>query len=286
MGRANKTFMKQKDLIIFIFLLTFPFVKVFSTGQIGDRLIYEGDTLVLFSNPLETHFYKFTSRPKLFGDKEGCITTACWRGYQAEWEIIENQLYLKAIYSCCYSEDGIKADLKSLAEVYYVNEKVKADWVTGYLIAPKGKLLYYVHDAYESLYETEIEFQFNKGQLIGTKTYDNSKSKQSVYSQNDEKLRQFIYSNIKWEDLPTLNDKEIKVFIQFSANENGIIDSVKVLKGYNTIFDNEAIRIVKAIPEWDVYYKHGNYKRITWNLPIVFSESNKNEYFKKRNENE
>lgn len=278
---ANKKYMKLKEIVIFLFLFTFPFTNTFATGQIGDRLIYKGDTLILLSNPLETLLDNFTTRPKLFGDKKGCITTACWRGYKAEWEVIENQLYLTAIYSCCYSEDGIKADLKSLAGIYHVNGKVKADWVTGNLIATKGKLLYYVHDAYESLYETEIEFQIEKGHVIGIKTYDNSKSKQSAYSQNEIKLRQFIYSNIKWNDLPSLKDNEIKIFIKFSANENGIIDSVKVMKGFNTIFDNEAIRIVKAIPEWDIYYKHGIYKRITWNLPIVFSEENKNEYYKK-----
>lgn len=81
--------------------------------------------------------------------------------------------------------------------------------------------------------------------------------------------------------LPANDDKEIKVFVQFSANENGIIDSVEVLRGYNAVVDAEAIRIVKAIPEWDVYYKHGKHKRIIWKLPIVFSEQNKKEYQKK-----
>ena len=280
MGKANKTLMKQKVIILFLFLLTFPFVNTFATGQIGDRLIYKGDTLILFSNPLETLLENFSSRPKLFGDKEVCIPTSCWRGYQAEWEIIENHLYLTGVFSCCYSEDGIKADLKTLAGDYYVNGKVKADWVTDYLIAPKGKLIYYVHDAYESLYETEIEFQINKGQLVGTKTYDNSKSKQSVYSQNDEKLKQFIYSNINWNALSIPAGKEIKIFVQFSANENGIIDSAIIVKGYDSQFEKEAIRIVKAIPEWDIYYRHGKHKRIVWTLPIVFSEMNIKQYQK------
>jgi hypothetical protein len=152
---------KLKEHILFLFFLTILSFNCFATGQIGDRLIYKGDTLILFSNPLETLLDIFSSRPKLFGDNEGCMTTACWRGYQAEWEIIENQLYLTGIYSCCYSYDGVKADLQALAGDYYAIGKVKADWVTDNLIVPKGKLLYYVHDAYESHYETEIEFQIN-----------------------------------------------------------------------------------------------------------------------------
>lgn len=273
--------MKHKNIVIFLFLLTFPSVTTLATAQVGDRLIYKGDTLILFSNPLETFLDNFPTRPKLFGEKEGCITTACWRGYQAQWEIIDNQLYLTAIYSCCYYEDSIKVDLKSLFETRYVDGKVKADWVTDNLIAPKGKMLYYVHDGYESLYETEIEFRIKAGLVVGTEIHDNSNSKQSVYSQNERLLHQFIYSNIKWDDLPTLNDDIIRVSVQFSANENGIIDSVKVVRGYNDIFDNEAIRVIKSIPEWDIYCRRGKYKRIIWIMPIIFSEKNKDEYYKK-----
>lgn len=268
--------MKQKGFLLFLFFLTIPFVKTFATGQIGDRLIFNGDTLILFSNPLEEYLSNKSQRT--LNDYELTWTsTACYRGYIATWEIVNDSLFLVSVQKGCQDENPQFFDLKK----EFGTSRVFVNWFTGNASAPKGKLLYYVHDAYESLYETEIEFQIYKGQVIGIKTYDNSKSKQSVYSQNNIKLRQFIYSNINWEILPTNIGKEIKVFIQFSANENGIIDSVKVLKGYNAIFDNEAIRIVKAIPEWDIYYKHGNYKRINWYLPIVFSEKNKNEYRKK-----
>lgn len=268
--------MKQKGFIFFLFFLTIPFVKTFATGQIGDKLIYHGDTLVLFTNPMEEYLSKKSQRT--INDYElNWTSTACYRGYIANWEIINDSLFLVSVQKGCQSENPQYFDLA----VEFGTSRVFANWYTGKAIAIKGELLYYIHDAYESLYETEIEFQIEKGQVIGIKTYDNSKSKQSVYSQNDIKLRQYIYSNINWEIIPMNSDKEIKVFIQFSANENGIIDSVKVIRGYNTIFDNEAIRIVKAIPEWDVYYKHGKHKRIIWNLPIVFSERNKNEYQKK-----
>ena len=73
--------MKHKNIVIFLFLLTFPSVTTLATAQVGDRLIYKGDTLILFSNPLETFLDNFPTRPKLFGEKEGCITTACGRGY-------------------------------------------------------------------------------------------------------------------------------------------------------------------------------------------------------------
>lgn len=272
--------MKRNELILFIFLLTLPLVKSFATGQIPDRLIYKGDTLSIFANPLEQLYDNDSLRPKFFDDKEGCMSTACWRGYEAEWIIINDQLYLTGIFSCCFYEDGIKADLNKLFGNKYIDGKVKADWFTANIIAPQGKELYYVHMGYGSLYEKELELQFKKGQLVGTKTYDNSKSRQSIYSQNEEKLREYIYSNINWNNLPNLDDKVIKVYVQFSANENGVVDSVKVMKGYDSNFDQEAIRVVKSIPEWDVFYRHEKLERRSWNLPIIFSNDNRKKYNK------
>ena len=273
-----------RNVFILTFLLTVSLFKTFATSQIPDRLIYHGDTLSIFANPLEQLFDNDSIRPNFFGKKEVCESTACWRGYEAEWIIIDDSLYLTGIYSCCYYEDSIKADLKELFGAKFINGKVKADWFTGDVIAPQGKLLYYVHMGYESLYETEIEFQFIKGKLIGTKTYDNSKSRESEFSKNPEKLKEVIYSNINWSILPKLNQKVVKVFVQFSANENGIIDSVKVMRGYNRIFDKEAVRVVKTIPVWDIYYRHGVHQRVCWTLPVAFSDENREKYSNRRDE--
>jgi len=273
-----------RNVFILTFLLTVSLFKTFATSQIPDRLIYHGDTLSIFANPLEQLFDNDSIRPRFFGKNEGCESTACWRGYVAEWIIIDNSLYLTGIYSCCYYEDSIKADLKELFGDKFVNGKVKADWVTADIISPRGKLLYYVHMGYESLYETELEFHFINGKLVETKTYDNSLSCESEYSQNSKKLREFIYSNLNWSCLPKLQEKVVKVFVQFSANEKGIIDSVKVMRGYNSIFDNEAVRVVKTIPVWDIYYRHGKLQRVNWTLPVVFSEENRKNYYDKNEE--
>jgi len=276
--------MKGLNYILISFLLLIPQIRIFATSQIPDMLIYNGDTLAIFANPLEQLFENDSIRPNFFGDKEGCMSTACWRGYEAEWVIFENELYLSGIYSCCYYEDSIKANLNMLFGDKCVDGKVKAVWFTGKIIAPKGELLYYIHMGYESLYEKELELDFSNGKLIGTKTYDNSKTRQSEFSQNPEKLKKFVYANIKWESLPKIDNKTIKVFLQFSANENGIIDSVKVIRGYDSIFDNEAIRVMKTIPDWDIYYRHGELQRMSWAISVVFNEENKKEYWKENND--
>ncbi len=266
----------MKKYILTILILTVSVGRILATAQVADILIYNNDTLSILDNPLEQLSDIYSLRLKLFGNKTGCITTACERKYIAEWTIIDNQLYLTGIYSCCYFEDKIKSDLKQLFGKKFINGKVKADWVTANISSPQGKLLYYVHSGYESLYEKEVVFEIVDGQLKTTTSYDNSKSKISIYSQ-EANLLKFIYTNIQWDSLPK-HEEPIRVIVKFSANEQGIVDSVKVMKGFDRTFDNEAIRVVKSIPEWDVFYRRGQLERRVMYLPIVFSKRNRQAY--------
>ncbi|MET7259637.1 energy transducer TonB [Dyadobacter fermentans] len=254
--------------------------NAFATAQNPDRLIYKGDTLFIFANPLEELYKNDSIRPKFFAGQAGCITTACWRGYVADWKIENDQLYLTGISSCCFRDDGVRANLKSLFGDKVIDGVVKVDWFSGNIIAPQGKMLHYVHLGYESIYERELEFHFEGGRLSTTKTYDNSKTRESIYSKSPGKLQELIYSSISWDKLADTGEEEIRVFVSFSANENGVVDSVKVLRGQNPDYNLEAIRVVKLIPEWDVFYRHGKHQRTSWMVPVIFSSSNRKKYSK------
>lgn len=232
----------------------------------------------MFANPLEQLYRNGLSRPDFFNGRGACLTTGCWRGYQATWIIEDEHLYLKEIASCCFYEDGIKADLKELFGSKYADGKVKADWFTDTVIAPQGKVLYYVHMGYNSIYEKELELKFQKGRLSGTVMYDNTKSRPSVYNGNEKKLEEFIYSNIDWSKLPETGKKAIRVVAYFSANENGVVDRVEIMPGSPRKYDRETIRVIKSIPDWDIVYERGQFHRRRRGFRIVFSEANKSKY--------
>ncbi len=83
------------------FLVFFLIARIcLATGQVPDLIIYEGDTLALYCNPLED-YYNDSTRPRP-GDfmVSGC-GTACWRGYQAVWEVRDGRLFLTGIQDCC-----------------------------------------------------------------------------------------------------------------------------------------------------------------------------------------
>ncbi|GHV27066.1 hypothetical protein FACS1894176_08570 [Bacteroidia bacterium] len=264
----------KKQLLILLFSLGF-ISNAFATAQEPHILIYKGERLALLGNPLFALYGN--SKPDFlkkftFGD------TGCWDGYIAYWEIIGQQLYLTNIVSCSFS--NVKADLKQAFGDKCINGKVKADWVTQSLLAGKGGIVYYVHTAWESSWKTELEFTLDQGILKKVTIYDNSKAKQPS-RMGDMELMQLLYSKINWSVMDALpkSDRQAKVLLRISADRNGIIDSVEVIRRkVPMILEKEAVRAVKALQEWDVYYKRGKYTRVYWTMPVTFSEELRKRY--------
>lgn len=278
--------MKRSIKILLISLVS---MNLFGTAQIPDLILYKGDTLSLHSCPLNSFPNQNLITPEALFGSSGCFFSACWRNYVATWEIIDDKLYLLEVRNACYptSTRGVLASFKSgvdkdsvgkeyanLKAIFpqrFKDGKVRADWVDGQLLAPQGDLLYYIHDGFESIYEAELEFTIENGTLVETKTHDNSKTKKSKYIEDQKLLMEFIHKSIKRENLPDSDTLKRRVFVQIiSSDENGKIDSVKVVRGVNELYDNEAIRIVKSIPEWEVIYRRGKKINQVWTLPINF----------------
>ena len=269
-------------------------IEAFATPQAPNILVYNGDTIFVFLNVLPDEFYKIDTvtvdssnnkyinhilNVNLFGDKKGYFTTACWAGFRSAWEIVENQLYLTGIYSCCYNQDSLKADLTSLFKEKAINGKVKADWINSDVTVKGGKELTFFYNEIP-VFKKEIEFVFQAGKLINIQTFDNSKSRESAFHQNQNKMISFIYSNIDWDNLPA-QQMPLRVIAKFSANEDGKIDEVEVMrKSDHEIFNQEAVRVIKLIPDWDVLLIRGQLYRHSFFMPITFSKENREKYGK------
>jgi len=158
----------MKRLIISILFVLIS-CSAFATAQFPDSLLYNGETVSIFSNPLEPFFTAENPRPdKLF--KYSC--TACWRGYIAFWEIKDKTLYLVKVIEGTCSNDAPEIDM---SKIFRKKLPVEAVWFSGVLRIPRGKMLSYVHMGYGSVYEKELYLAFEKGKLIKEEIVDNTK---------------------------------------------------------------------------------------------------------------
>ena len=128
------------------------------TAQVSEKLIYEGKSIFLFSEPLALYLMQnqiwFTSPH-----------TANWRGYVGTWEIIETEgverLYLVGIEAHKDYET-----ILTLPDLFPGFDKVFAHWFTGELRCPQGDLVEYIHMGYASTYEYELFLEFKQGVLV------------------------------------------------------------------------------------------------------------------------
>ena len=67
-------------------------------------------------------------------------------------------------------------------------------------------------------------------------------------------------------------DKEIsgRVFVSFIVEKDGSVNEVKVMKGVGGGCDEEAVRVVKAMPKWKPGKQEGKPVRVSYMMPITF----------------
>ena len=86
------------------------------------------------------------------------FSTTCWRRYRGTWDIRDGRLALIAL-------EG-RYELKGEAPL-------AADWVSGVLNVPRGKMLEYVHMGYLSVFEEELHITVERGVVTGRRMIDN-----------------------------------------------------------------------------------------------------------------
>ena len=61
-----------------------------------------------------------------------------------------------------------------------------------------------------------------------------------------------------------------RVFVQFVVNTDSTITDVNVIKSVNPHLDEEAVRVVKAMPKWNPGKQRGEPVRVRFTLPVTF----------------
>jgi len=94
-------------------------------------------------------------------------------------------------------------------------------------------------------------------------------------------MHKFIYTNLNFFDIKN-RDKKPTVHLRFTVDTSGNLQNIKVIRGYSTIFDNEAIRIVKSMPKWNpaVYEYRKRQQEVT--IAINFDTNKRIEYSKNK----
>ncbi|MGV8878575.1 MAG: hypothetical protein ACOH2A_06050 [Sphingobacteriaceae bacterium] len=268
--------MMCKTWIILSAIFFFPFWG-FAQCFEQDRLLWNGEYRRLYTGVLRSRSDFETLNLKLNAKRSAAGRLLnCWK---EDLEIVKGELYVNNVFYDSLKND-IKADLKDLFGAEYANGRVKATWFSDSLVLNEGKeLLYAEHTGI--IYERNIILTFSNGKLIKQRIGDNTKSHLSVYSSNADSLSAFIYARINCKIIPFLKDKNYRVILGLTSGKVEMPEDIKILRKVDLeILNTEALRIMKLLPDWNVYYYCGRPAPQAWAFPITFNEEVRREYDK------
>jgi len=140
-------------------------------AQLPDKILLNGRSQQLYSNPLEHYWLQPEKKRPLFYPLPNCR-----RGYVATWEVIGNQFHLKEIDG---NHEKTEMFFRKATARYSIDDifpkargrLVKASWFSGKLRVPQGKMTAYDED-YSSRFERDTIISVEKGNIIKIVTLD------------------------------------------------------------------------------------------------------------------
>ncbi len=80
----------------------------------------------------------------------------------------------------------------------------------------------------------------------------------------------FLAKNIKYPKSGQRMGLQGRVFVQFIVDEQGNLTDIKVIKGINADFDNEAVRVLSQSPQWKPGKQRGRPVKVRMVIPIIY----------------
>jgi periplasmic protein TonB len=93
------------------------------------------------------------------------------------------------------------------------------------------------------------------------------------YVGGEDAMHQFIVDNIKYPTIEKNKNISGTVYITMVINVDGSLSNISVLRGVKNGagLDEEALRVIKAMPKWNAGKQNGKPVAVQYNLPIRFS---------------
>ncbi len=91
-----------------------------------------------------------------------------------------------------------------------------------------------------------------------------------VFPGGEEARIRFLQENIRYPQLARESSIQGTVYVTFVVELNGAINDVRVLRGIGGGCDEEAVRVIKAMPKWIPGKQRGKPVRVQFNMPVKF----------------
>ena len=155
------------------------------------------------------------------------------------------------------------------------HEKAKGLWWKLLATLPVLALLLIVNTKVAAQDDVSSPIPFTQAESVSMKAPDNDSIYQIVevmpeFPGGMEKMMDYLSNNIKYPEEAKEKGISGRVFLSFVIEKDGSVSNVKVVKGIGKQCDDEALRVVKAMPKWKPGLMKGKPVRVNYMLPIFF----------------
>ena len=88
-----------------------------------------------------------------------------------------------------------------------------------------------------------------------------------------EAMMKYVAESVKYPESAKENNLQGRVIVKFVIEKDGSVSNVEVGRGWGNELDDEAVRVVKAMPKWKPGKQDGKPVRVSFMLPINFKLS-------------
>ncbi|WP_338769775.1 hypothetical protein WAF17_10515 [Bernardetia sp. ABR2-2B] len=163
----------------------------------------------------------------------------------------------------------------------------------GINVAYMGCIVYQEPECYSNYMKEKIKEKF--GSTIIEKTWQKAKymdsvglgDRNSVFEEGNEKMNEFIYSNLKWYKLDfyeskyqNKEDKKYRAFAQIHIDTLGNVKVDSIVRIHSLEFRQEVKRVIEILPKWTTATKNGKIIEQKFSLALSFSEEIRKKYNK------
>lgn len=170
--------MKVEKIFIILLLICINFILC-ATEQESDYIKIDDIEHKLFTNPVYEllQFEDFHNKyiTVINGIKDFSISSACWRGYIAYFEIKNDLLYLNDIIVHTVSLENIgrpeDRDISIYSKLFDSQKSFFCNFYSGILIIPTGECIKEIYSGYDSMYENYLIIKIRNGQVVQKKEF-------------------------------------------------------------------------------------------------------------------
>jgi protein TonB len=144
------------------------------------------------------------------------------------------------------------------------------------------EILNIVEDDAEIEEEIEIDTEADEDTEIEIIEYEEVVEEEEIFTVVEQmpefpggvqEMYKYLGKNIKYPEVAKEAGIQGKVYVSFVVGKDGSIDDVKVLRGIpgGKMCDEEAVRVVKNMPNWNPGKQRGKAVKVSYMLPVQFT---------------